>query len=146
MSTSITACIFDLDGVIVDTARFHYLSWQKIAEELSITFTEEDNEQLKGISRMRSLDILLDLGNVTLSQERKEELAAQKNVMFREFILQMTPADVLPGVKSFLDELQAAGVKIALGSASKNAMTILEQVELTHYFEAIIDGTKVTEA
>ena len=146
MSTSITACIFDLDGVIVDTARFHYLSWQKIAEELSITFTEEDNEQLKGISRMRSLDILLDLGNVTLSQERKEELAAQKNVMFREFILQMTPADVLPGVKSFLDELQAAGVKIALGSASKNAMTILEQVALTHYFEAIIDGTKVTEA
>ena len=146
MSTNLRACIFDLDGVIVDTAKYHYLSWQRLAEGLGITFTEEDNEQLKGISRTRSLEILLGLGQVSKTAEEKEQLAAQKNEWFREYILQMTPAEVLPGVQDFLDELRNAGIKIALGSASKNAMTILNQVGLTHYFEAIIDGTKVTEA
>lgn len=146
MTKHLAACIFDLDGVIVDTAKYHFLSWRRLAEELNIDFTEEHNEQLKGISRMRSLEILLDLGNVQLSQEEKESLAARKNEWFTDFILQMTPDEILPGVVSFLDELKAAGIKIALGSASKNAPTILKQVELTHYFEKIIDGNKVTEA
>ena len=95
---------------------------------------------------MRSLDILLGLGDVSLSDEEKQDFAAQKNEQFRSYILQMTPAEILPGVEDFLQAVKAAGLRIALGSASKNAMTILSQVGLTHYFDVIVDGTKVTEA
>jgi beta-phosphoglucomutase len=142
----IKACIFDLDGVIVDTARYHFIAWQKIAHELGFAFTEEDNERLKGVSRMRSLEILLEVGGVTLDEATKEKLASQKNEIYLKYILQMTPHEILPGAKEFLHELNVNGIKIALGSASKNAMTILSNLEMVNLFDAIIDGTKVTKA
>ncbi|MCG8580027.1 MAG: beta-phosphoglucomutase [Bacteroidales bacterium] len=142
----IKACLFDLDGVIVDTAKYHYIAWRELAVELGFEFTEEDNERLKGVSRMTSLNILLEIGGVTLSEEEKLRLAEKKNENYRTFILKMQPDEILPGAEAFLKELKAKGIKIALGSASKNAMTILDRLQLTDLFEAIIDGTKVTEA
>lgn len=143
---TISACIFDLDGVVVDTAKYHYIAWKSIANELGFDFTEEDNERLKGVSRMTSLDILLEIGGVELDQETKLELADKKNKNYLEYILKMTPDEILPGVKEFMNELKSNGVKIALGSASKNAMTILNQLELTDYFDVIVDGTHVSNA
>lgn len=142
----ISACIFDLDGVVVDTAKYHYIAWKSLANELGFDFTEEDNERLKGVSRMTSLDILLSIGSVELDQKTKLELADKKNKNYVEYILKMTPDEILPGVKEFMNELRSNGVKIALGSASKNAMTILNQLELTDYFDAIVDGTHVSNA
>lgn len=142
----VKACIFDLDGVIVDTAKYHYIAWKEIANELGFDFTLEDNERLKGVSRMTSLDILLSLGNIKKSEEEKLSLATKKNENYLTYILKMGPEEILPGTKEFLKVLQREGIKIALGSASKNAMTILERLELTLYFEAIIDGTKVSKA
>lgn len=143
---TISACIFDLDGVVVDTAKYHYIAWKSLANGLGFDFTEEDNERLKGVSRMTSLDILLEIGGVELDQETKLDLAAKKNKNYLEYILKMTPDEILPGVKDFMNELRSAGIKIALGSASKNAMTILNQLELTDYFDAIVDGTHVSNA
>ncbi|MCU4157242.1 beta-phosphoglucomutase [Carboxylicivirga sp. A043] len=142
----IKACLFDLDGVIVDTAKYHYIAWRELAAELGFEFTEEDNERLKGVSRMTSLNILLEIGGVTLSEDEKLRLAEKKNENYRTFILKMQPDEILPGAEAFLKELKTKGIKIALGSASKNAMTILDRLQLTNLFEAIIDGTKVTEA
>ena len=143
---TISACIFDLDGVVVDTAKYHYIAWKSIANELGFDFTEEDNERLKGVSRMTSLDILLSIGGVELDQETKLKLADKKNKNYLEYILRMTPDEILPGVKEFMNELKSNGVKIALGSASKNAMTILNQLELTNYFDVVVDGTNVSNA
>jgi len=142
----IKACLFDLDGVIVDTAKYHYIAWRELAAELGFEFTEEDNERLKGVSRMTSLNILLEIGGVTLSEEEKLRLAEKKNENYRTFILKMQPDEILDGAEAFLKELKAKGIKIALGSASKNAMTILDRLQLTDLFEAIIDGTKVSKA
>lgn len=142
----IKACLFDLDGVIVDTAKYHYIAWRELAKELGFEFTEADNERLKGVSRMTSLNILLEIGGISLSEEEKLQLAEKKNDNYRTYILKMQPDEILEGAKEFLQELQSKGIKIALGSASKNAMTILERLGLTHLFEAIIDGTKVSEA
>ena len=142
----ISACIFDLDGVVVDTAKYHYIAWKSLANELGFDFTEEDNERLKGVSRMTSLDILLGIGKVELDEATKLKLAEKKNKNYLEYILKMTPDEILPGVKEFMNELRSKGVKIALGSASKNAMTILNQLELTNYFDAIVDGTHVSNA
>lgn len=144
--TKIKACIFDLDGVIVDTAKFHYIAWKELADEMGFDFTTEDNERLKGVSRMTSLDILLSIGKIEKSEEEKLAMATKKNENYVTYILKMGPEEILPGTKEFLDTLKKEGIKIALGSASKNAMTILERLELTHYFEAIIDGTKVSKA
>jgi beta-phosphoglucomutase len=142
----ISACIFDLDGVVVDTAKYHYIAWKSLANELGFDFTEEDNERLKGVSRMTSLDILLEIGGVELDEQTKLELADKKNQNYLEYILKMTPEEILPGVKDFFNELKANGIKIALGSASKNAMTILNQLKLTDYFDAVVDGTHVSNA
>ncbi len=142
----IKACIFDLDGVIVDTARYHFIAWKALAEELGFEFTEKDNERLKGVSRMRSLDILLEIGGIEMEQEKKEELATRKNEHYRSFITQMKPDEILPGATEFIKELKQHSIKIALGSASKNAMTILDRLQLTDWFDAIIDGTKVSQA
>jgi beta-phosphoglucomutase len=142
----ISACIFDLDGVVVDTAKYHFIAWKSIANELGFDFTLEDNERLKGVSRMTSLDILLSIGGVELDQETKLKLADKKNKNYLEYILKMTPDEILPGVKEFITELRSNEVKIALGSASKNAMTILNQLELTDYFDVIVDGTHVSNA
>lgn len=138
--------IFDLDGVIVDTAKFHYLAWKRLANELGFDFTEEDNEQLKGVSRMRSLDILLELGGLDKSENEKLELASKKNTWYLELINNLTPSDLLPGAENFLKEASKKAVKIALGSASKNAPFILHKLEVDNLFDASIDGTKISKA
>ena len=141
----IKACLFDLDGVIVDTARFHYIAWKELANDLGFDLSEEQNEQLKGISRMESLEIILRLGGITLSEEDKLERAAKKNVRYLELCQQMTPDDTLPGVRAFLEELKKASIGIGLGSASKNAKVILERIDMLSYFETLVDGNRVTK-
>jgi len=143
---TISTCIFDLDGVIVDTAKYHYLAWKRLAHELGFEFLEEHNERLKGVSRMTSLDIMLEVGGLTFSQLEKEVMAARKNEWYLEYIYKMTPEEILPGVVDFLVMLRSKGIKISLGSASKNAMLILERVQLQHYFDAVIDGNKALKA
>ena len=142
----IKACLFDLDGVVVDTARYHYIAWKEIADGLGFHFSENDNERLKGISRMQSLDILLEVGKIQLDQVQKEDLAERKNNLYVSYIRKMTPDEILPGVMPFLDELRHNKILIALGSASKNALAILEKINLTHKFDAVIDGNKVSKA
>jgi beta-phosphoglucomutase len=142
----INAFLFDLDGVLVDTAVFHYQAWRRMANSLGFDFTHEFNETLKGISRMDSLDRILTLGGVTLSNEKKLELATQKNGWYLELVSQMTPDDILPGAEAFLEQTKRAGIKVALGSVSKNAPLILERVGITHFFNAIIDGSKITHS
>ncbi len=140
------ACIFDLDGVIVDTAVYHYKAWKRLANELGFDFTEENNELLKGVSRVRSLEIILELGGVSKTEAEREQLAAKKNTWYVDMINHMTPAEILPGAKEFLEACRAAGIKTALGSASKNSMTILDKINMTGLFDAVIDGNKVTNA
>ena len=140
------AFIFDLDGVIVDTAKYHYLAWQKIANRLGIDFTHEHNELLKGVSRIRSLDIILGLGNVEAAQEDKEKWLTEKNEDYLGYITNMNADEILPDVERILQYLKDNGQKIALGSASKNARPILEKVGILHFFDAIVDGNDVTNA
>lgn len=142
----IQACLFDLDGVIVDTARYHYLAWKRLAAELGFDFSEHDNERLKGVSRVRSLEILLEIGGLTLPEATKRELAARKNDWYVEMISRMDESEVLPGARRFLDECRAAGLRTALGSASKNAMTILRNIRMVDCFDAIIDGNRTAAA
>lgn len=143
--SELKACLFDLDGVIVDTAKFHYIAWRTLANKLGFDLTHQQNEQLKGVSRMESLEIILGFGNVSLDEPTKLELAGLKNEQYLELCRQMTPEDVLPGVIPFLDSLQASDIKIGLGSASKNARLILEQIAMVDYFETIIDGNRITK-
>ena len=140
-----TACIFDLDGVLVDTAKYHYLAWKRLANELGFFFSESDNEHLKGVSRMASLDILLKVGGLShFTEQEKIKMAEMKNGWYVEYISQMTPEEILPGVLDFLLELKGEGVKIAIGSASKNAKMILQCVHIIALFDAVIDGNKIT--
>ncbi|OYQ32220.1 beta-phosphoglucomutase [Flavobacterium cyanobacteriorum] len=140
------AFIFDLDGVIVDTAKYHFLAWQKIAGRLGIEFTHEHNEQLKGVSRVRSLDIILGLGGVEATREDKEKWLAEKNEDYLNYIAAMNEEEILQGVVPVLQFLKAQNQNIALGSASKNARPILEKVNILHYFDAVVDGNDVTNA
>lgn len=142
----IKACLFDLDGVIVDTAKYHYIAWKQLADELGFEFTEEHNELLKGVSRMRSLDILLEIGKIERTPEEKMKLASAKNDRYVSLIQQMTPEELLPGAYSFLQELKSSGIKIALGSASKNAPLILQLTGILDLFDAIVDGNHVSKA
>jgi len=142
---SIKACLFDLDGVIVDTAQFHYIAWREMAQALGFDLTREENERLKGISRMESLEIVLSIGGVELSDEEKLRRAAIKNARYLELCMQMTPDDALPGVRHFLDELKQNGIPSGLGSASKNATAILERIDMLHYFDTIVDGNRITK-
>jgi beta-phosphoglucomutase len=144
--SNIKACIFDLDGVIVDTAVYHYQAWKRLANSLGFDFTEHDNEQLKGVSRVRSLEIILELGGVTKTPAEQEQLATQKNEWYVEMISHMKPDEILPGAKEFVQACRDAGIKTALGSASKNSMMILDKIGMTNLFDAIIDGNKVTKA
>lgn len=140
---NIKACIFDLDGVIVDTAGYHFIAWRRLANELGFDFTEEENEKLKGVSRIKSLELILKWGDISVPEEKKQELTDRKNSWYVDYIRQMTPAEILDGVVPFLDELKNRGIRIGLGSASKNAPTIIEQVGLLDYFDVMIDGGKV---
>jgi beta-phosphoglucomutase len=143
---SIKGCIFDLDGVVVDTAKYHYQAWRRLANELGFEFDESHNERLKGVSRMRSLEILLEVGGLSFSQEKMEQLAARKNEWYVEYISRMTPNEILPGSKELLEELRTKGVKLALGSASKNTPLIMDRIGLKDHFDAIIDGNVISIA
>lgn len=138
--------IFDLDGVIVDTAKYHYLAWASLADELGFKFTEEDNERLKGVSRMRSLDILLEVGGLEFKEAEKLAMAEKKNRLYVEYISRLEESELLPGVKEYLTGLRSRGIGIALGSASKNAEFILNKLNITDLFDAVIDGNKVSLA
>lgn len=142
--SQIRACIFDLDGVIVDTAVYHYRAWKRLANELGFDFTEEDNEKLKGISRVQSLELILGWGGVEKTPDEKLELATRKNTWYVQMIQEMTPEEILPGAKEFLEEVKAAGLKSALGSASKNSGLILDRTGLLPLFDVIIDGNVVS--
>jgi beta-phosphoglucomutase len=142
-NTDIQAAIFDLDGVLVDTAKYHYLAWKRLAKEVGIDLSEEENEKLKGVSRMDSLDLILALGNVRLDKSKKEELADKKNGWFLEFVNQMTPAEILPGAKELLMDLRKQGIKIALGSSSKNAPLVLRLLDIQQLFDVTVDGTMI---
>lgn len=138
--------IFDLDGVIVDTAKYHFLAWKKLANGLGVDFTEEQNEQLKGVSRVRSLEKILAWGGIELSEDKFMELMAKKNNDYLSYVNAMDDSEILPDVMKILDFLKAEGYPIALGSASKNARTILQKVDLLKSFDSIVDGTNVTKA
>jgi beta-phosphoglucomutase len=140
------AFIFDLDGVIVDTAKYHYLAWKKIANELGIEFTHDHNELLKGVSRVRSLEIILGLGKVEASQAQKDQWLIQKNEDYLSYLVDMDQSEILPGVMTVLEFLKANHQPIALGSASKNARPILEKTGILSFFDAIVDGNDVTNA
>ena len=140
------AFIFDLDGVIVDTAKYHYLAWRDLANELGFEFTKEQNELLKGVSRVKSLEILLNIGKVELSDKKKKELLIVKNKEYLEYVNKMTSEEILPGIEELLNYLKKEKVPFALGSASKNAPLILKKVGLYDMFEAIVDGNDVSKA
>ncbi len=140
------AALFDLDGVIVDTAKYHYLAWRRLANELGFDFSEAQNERLKGVSRTRSLEILLEIGRLNFDEPTKQMLAAKKNVWYVEHIQKMDASEILPGARECLMRLRARGVKTALGTASKNAPLILRNSKIENLFDAIVDGNKVTKA
>ena len=138
--------IFDLDGVLVDTAKYHYLAWKDLADELAVNFTLEDNERLKGVSRVESFQIILDIGGIEMPYEEQEIYCTKKNTQYLHYINQLTKEDCLPGVYEFLTDAKEKGYKLALGSASKNAPFILERLGLTRFFDIIVDGNSVTKA
>ncbi|PWH83522.1 beta-phosphoglucomutase [Algibacter marinivivus] len=138
--------IFDLDGVIVDTAKYHFLAWKELADDLGFEFTEVHNELLKGVSRVRSLEILLDIGNVKLSEDKKQQFLISKNEEYLKYITKMGPEEILPGASELLDTLDELGIQYVLGSASKNAPLILKQVNLFERFVGIVDGNSVSKA
>lgn len=138
--------IFDLDGVIVDTAKYHFLAWQNLAKSIDIDFTHEQNEQLKGVSRVKSLEKILEWGNKTISEELFTSLMGKKNEEYLSFISKMTDKEILPDVPRVLDYLIEKAQPISLGSASKNARPILEKVHLLSKFDAIVDGNDVSKA
>ena len=138
--------IFDLDGVIVDTAKYHYLAWKNLANELGFEFTHEQNELFKGVSRKRCLEILLEIGGIKATQEQFDTWMIEKNVDYLQYIDKMDASEILPDVPKVLDFLKAKNIPIALGSASKNAKPILEKVNLLSYFDAIVDGNNVAKA
>ena len=140
------AAIFDLDGVIVDTAKYHYQAWKRLANQYGFDFTEADNERLKGVSRTRSLEILLEIGNLNVGEAAKQSMAAQKNDWYVEYIQNMDASEILPGASEYLQSLHNRGVKTAIGSASKNAPLILERLGIRSLFDVVIDGTKVVQA
>ncbi len=140
------AFIFDLDGVIVDTAKYHFLAWRNLANSLNFEFTEAHNELLKGVSRVRSLDILLGIGKVEISAAQKQTLLVAKNTEYLGYVNKMTSEEILPGINELLNYLDANNIKYALGSASKNAPLILKKVGLLDRFTALVDGNDVSKA
>ena len=137
----VSLCIFDLDGVIVDTAKYHFLSWKRIAATFDYELTEEKNENLKGVSRVDSLDYILEWAGRTRTKEEKEKLAEEKNEIYVNSIEKVGAGEALPGVVDFIHTLRAKNIKTAIGSASKNARLILERLEIIDLFDAIVDGT-----
>ncbi len=143
---AIKGFLFDLDGVIVDTAKFHFKAWQRLASELEIPFTAEQNEELKGVSRKESLEKILAWGGKSLEQDEFERMMALKNEWYLEYVREMKSDEALPGAVEFLEESRRQGIAIGLGSASKNAVLILDLLGIKDYFQTIIDGTKITRS
>lgn len=145
---NLKAVVFDLDGVLTDSAKYHYQAWKMLADKLGIPFDEEYNEKLKGVSRMESLELILQNGNAQdkYTQEEKVAMATEKNEFYKQLIHQITPEDVLPGIHDFLEQLKAAGIKTAVASVSHNAPFILERLELDKYFDYICDAAQVPRA
>ena len=142
----IKAVIFDLDGVIVSTDDCHYEAWKKMADEEGIYFDKTINNRLRGVSRMESLEIVLERAEKEYSEEEKLQLAERKNGYYKEVITKLTPNDILPGAKENLEELRKNGIKIAIGSSSKNTPVILKQIGLDNYFDAVSDGNNITNS
>lgn len=138
--------IFDLDGVICFTDKYHYQAWKEMADGIGVYFDEVINNRLRGVSRMESLEIILERSEKVYRKQEKEELATQKNEIYKKLLLQMSPSDLSEEVKSTLDELRNRGCKLAIGSSSKNAKTILKQLGLDGYFDAVSDGTNITRS
>ena len=138
--------IFDLDGVIVDTAKYHYLAWKHLADQLGITFTHEDNERFKGVSRRRCLEMLLEMGGISVTRQQFDAWLQEKNEDYLKYISRMDASEILPDVTRVLDHLKDRKIPMALGSASKNAVPILKKVGLMDYFETVVDGTQVARA
>jgi beta-phosphoglucomutase len=142
--SNIKGIIFDLDGVLISTDKFHYLAWKQLADKLGIPFSEKDNEQLRGVSRMESLELVLKNDpSVKLTEEEKIAAATEKNDCYREYLKTMTPDDVSAEVRETLTALHNKGYKLSVGSSSKNARFILSQTDLTRYFDAIADGNDI---
>lgn len=141
----IAACIFDLDGVIVDTAHYHFLAWRRLANELGLGLTEKDNEKLKGVSRMQSLQVILDMGKIEISKDRKEALADRKNQWFVEYVEAMKPDEIFPGVKSLIQGIRKKGIKVALASSSKNAPRVIELLGIGNLFDVVVDGSMIID-
>ena len=141
----IEAIIFDLDGVLVDTAKYHYIAWKKIANDLGSDLSEEQNEKLKGVSRVDSLNKILDWAGISISAEEKAELLRIKNAHYLELCDQLSPNDLLPGVKEFLVEIGEKGLKVGVGSASKNANMILRKLGISTFLDSLVDGTMTTK-
>lgn len=146
MCRIIKGFIFDLDGVLVSTSKYHYLAWKEVSNDIGIDLALNDNERLKGVSRSRSLEIILELGGFKMCKAEQERLCARKNEIYLDYINSLQPSEVLPGVREFLEDVRKRGLGIALGSASKNARLILRKIKLTSYFNALIDGTVVSNA
>ena len=146
MTNKIKLCIFDLDGVIVDTAKYHYLAWKELAKEFGYDLTKQQNEKLKGVSRVQSLKLIMQWAGVTKSEEEQKILAAKKNEQYVKLIQSLTPNDVFPGVREFISELKDNGILTSIGSASKNTRLILEKLEITGLFDYIVDGTMTTHS
>jgi beta-phosphoglucomutase len=146
MLGAMKAALFDLDGVIVDTAKYHYVAWREMANGLGFDISEEQNERLKGVSRMESLEIVLGIGGVELDDETKARLGTAKNQRYVEMIGRMDSSEILRGAEEYLTLLRLRGVKIALGSASKNADMILNNLGIRPLFDVVIDGTKVSKS
>jgi beta-phosphoglucomutase len=142
----IEAVIFDLDGVIVDTAHYHYIAWKRLASEFGITLTLQHNELLKGVSRMRSLEIVLELGNIQLPEAEKEALADKKNKWFIEYIESIRPEEIFAGVPAMLANCRKQKLKVALASSSKNAPRVIELLGVANLFDTMVDGTMITHS
>ncbi len=140
----VQGCIFDLDGVLVDTAQYHFFAWKRLADELTIPFTIEDNERLKGVSRMQSLEIILEIGHLSLGQKEKQALADKKNQWYRDFLDHMNDEAVLKGALDFVKAVRRHGIKTAVGSASKNAQLVVSRLRMDSLFDSVVDGTLVS--
>lgn len=137
------AWLFDLDGVIVETADLHYKAWKRLADSLDIPFGQKENQELKGVSRRKSLEKILALDDRTLPEEEFQQLMDRKNGWYQDYLTDLSPDDILEGIPEFLEELQKMDVKLGIGSSSKNAQYIMDYLQLNDTFEVVIDGTKV---
>ncbi|WP_088330513.1 beta-phosphoglucomutase [Lacimicrobium sp. SS2-24] len=142
---TIKACIFDLDGVLTDTAEYHFLAWKALADELGVPFTREDNEQLKGVDRMGSLHFILQKGGLSLSQHKVQQLADKKNVHYRQLIAHMTEADRFDGVTELFEQLRAHDIAIGLASSSKNAQLVLQRIGISEAFDYVADASQIKQ-